>query len=182
VEYQSATFGLPARIRNEAKTEAKSLDALRHAVRCPGDRIARTTAHKEQKPPWREDGFRSSGGGIRTRDLRVMRSIRLGWLGSDAAYLCGLGRRGFARVGSSRGHKRGHGRQPGFTATVALAGGPPPRASAYTEPRAPRRAMRARFRSGRRYLARRAKRRKVGLAGRSAFRERPLRTSLSARS
>src|SRR3954469_629309 len=27
---------------------------------------------KEQKPPWREDGFRSSGGGIRTRDLRVM--------------------------------------------------------------------------------------------------------------
>src|SRR5436190_14324857 len=29
-------------------------------------------AKKEQKPPWREDGFRSSGGGIRTRDLRVM--------------------------------------------------------------------------------------------------------------
>src|SRR4051794_22101830 len=37
-----------------------------------GSLAAQETVHKEQKPPWREDGFCSSGGGIRTRDLRVM--------------------------------------------------------------------------------------------------------------
>src|SRR5215211_3402528 len=60
-------------------------DALVTAQGAPGKRLRSQLPIWKPKAP-RLQGFRSSGGAIRTRDLRVMRSRAGGCAGSDSAF------------------------------------------------------------------------------------------------
>jgi hypothetical protein len=75
----------------------------------------RSSPHQQEGPPVGGPSChrkRHSGGGIRTRDLRVMRSPKGGQVGPDRPCLLGLARARWGRICSRRNHEWNPGAPP----------------------------------------------------------------------